>query len=122
MGLCLLVAACAPVRGDPEQTVVVAPVPIAQSPASAASNRAATEPGAAKAPGDGMERRTVDVNNDGRPDIVRYYEAGQLVREEMDLDFDGVADVRSVYERGKLVRKEYDLDGDGKADKVETFP
>jgi hypothetical protein len=122
VGLCALAAACAPVHGEPDQTVVVAPTPVAPAPAAMASAPGSGEPAAARATGDGVDKRQVDVNGDGKPDIVRYFEAGQLVREEMDLDFDGIPDVRSFYERGRLVRKEYDLDGDGKADKVERFP
>jgi hypothetical protein len=70
---------------------------------------------------DGLERRAVDVNGDGRPDVVKYFAAGQLVREEIDLNFDGKPDVWSYYEGGRLVRKESDFDGDGKADKVERY-
>ncbi|MBI5531641.1 MAG: hypothetical protein HY898_02925 [Deltaproteobacteria bacterium] len=121
-GLAVLAVACAPVRSEPEQTVVVAPTPISPSPATVVSVPGAAEPAPSPAAVPLVDKRQVDVNGDGKPDIVRYYEAGQLVREEMDLDFDGRPDVRSFYEGGRLVRKEYDLDGDGKADRVERFP
>lgn len=64
--------------------------------------------------------REVDLNGDGRKDILVYFDAdGRKVREEFDHDYDGVADVKSFYTDGKLSRQEIDVNHDGKADLVQ---
>lgn len=66
--------------------------------------------------------REVDLNGDGRKDMLVYYEPdGRKLREEFDQDYDGVADVKGFYEQGKLVRQELDVNHDGKADVVQHF-
>jgi hypothetical protein len=62
-------------------------------------------------------RRELDINWDGKVDIVRHYdEREQISREALDLDFDGRVDQTNFYEKGQLVRKERDLDYDGRTD------
>jgi hypothetical protein len=66
--------------------------------------------------------REVDMNGDGRKDMLVYYEPdGRKLREEFDHDYDGVVDVKGFYEQGKLVRQELDVNHDGKADVVQHF-
>lgn len=66
--------------------------------------------------------REVDLNGDGRKDMLVYYEPdGRKSREEFDQDYDGIADVKGFYEQGKLVRQELDVNHDGKADVVQHF-
>jgi len=66
--------------------------------------------------------REVDLNGDGRKDMLVYYEPdGRKLREEFDHDYDGVVDVKGFYEQGKLVRQELDVNHDGKADVVQHF-
>jgi hypothetical protein len=66
--------------------------------------------------------REVDLNGDGRKDVLVYYDSeGRKQREEFDHDFDGLADVKSFYEQGRLVRQDIDLNHDGKADLVQYF-
>ncbi|HEY3353435.1 MAG TPA: hypothetical protein VGQ83_09315 [Polyangia bacterium] len=61
--------------------------------------------------------KQVDLNHDGKVDIVTYYDqSGRVAKEEIDLDFDGGFDETVFYEAGKLVRKEYDRNHDGKTD------
>ena len=61
--------------------------------------------------------KQVDLNHDGKVDIVTYYDqSGKVAKEEIDLDFDGTFDVAVYYEGGKLIRKEYDFNHDGKID------
>jgi hypothetical protein len=103
-------------RSEPEQAVVIVP------PAAPEAPKEGRELGRRWMTADGLEVREFDVNGDGRPDIVRYFKGGKLVREDIDLNFDGMPDVRNFYEGGKLIRRELDLDGDGRMDKVETHP
>jgi hypothetical protein len=61
--------------------------------------------------------KQVDLNHDGKVDIVTYYDSsGKVAKEEIDLDFDGHFDETVYYEAGKVVRKEYDSNRDGKPD------
>lgn len=61
-------------------------------------------------------RREIDLNHDGKKDVVSHFSAGQLVREEMDADFDGRIDWVDIYENGQRVRSEWDTGFDGKPD------
>src|SRR5260370_86419 len=54
-----------------------------------------------------LVRKELDLNGDGKVDIVRYYgEEGQLEKEALDLDFDGKVDQWNYYQNGVIVRKE----------------
>ncbi len=64
-----------------------------------------------------LVRKERDVDGDGRPDIVRYYdETGTLIRQEEDSRLDGKQDTWTFYEEGRLARKESDTNGDGQVD------
>jgi len=63
-----------------------------------------------------LEKQVVDLDFDGKPDVIIYFEKGQMVRKESAFGFDGKATEIAYYEKGKLVRKEKDLNGDGKID------
>jgi len=66
--------------------------------------------------------RQVDLNHDGKMDIIYSYgPGGMLMTEDFDLDFDGKFDERVYYQEGKKVRMERDMDGDGKPDYVEFY-
>lgn len=58
-------------------------------------------------------RRDIDLNRDGRPDIVAFYDGGRVQREELDLDFDGQPDQVDVYEGGERIRSEVLRPGGG---------
>jgi hypothetical protein len=62
--------------------------------------------------------KQVDLNHDGKIDLVSYYDekGAQLAMEEADLDFDGQFDVTSYYVAGKRVRKEEDTNFDKRPD------
>jgi hypothetical protein len=63
----------------------------------------------------------LDLDFDGKPDLVITYEKGQLVKKELAPGFDGMARTTAYYENGKLVRKERDTKGDGKIDTWEYY-
>ena len=59
----------------------------------------------------------VDLNGDGKPDLVTYTDAkGTVVRDEQDFNHDGTMDDFRYYQSGQLVREEIDSDFDGRID------
>jgi hypothetical protein len=67
-----------------------------------------------------LVRKEMDVNFDGKTDVVEYYagEAGKevLIRQEYDLDFDGRVDETRHYKSGHVTLIELDLGFDGRTD------
>lgn len=54
---------------------------------------------------------THDVNYDGKVDLIEYFENDVLIREEMDMDYDGQPDIIIRYSaEGKLIGKEFSTD------------
>jgi hypothetical protein len=68
------------------------------------------------APDGTLVKVVYDLDFDGKPDEILYFEKEQLVKKEMAFGFDGIPRSWSYYEKGKLVRKERDTNGDGKVD------
>ena len=61
--------------------------------------------------------QTVDLNFDGQSDVVVHYDALQRERRKaLDLDHDGRTDLVEVYREGSLTAKLLDTDGDGRSD------
>lgn len=71
----------------------------------------------------GYKKSTVDINNDGYPDQVKYFdpETKELRYITRDLNFDHLIDVYEYYKNGELVKDEVDLDYDGKIDLVSEY-
>ncbi len=66
--------------------------------------------------------KQVDLNVDGKVDLVDHYGAdGKVEMSEFDLDFDGRFDQTAFYKLGKKVRLERDMDFDGRPDYVEFY-
>jgi hypothetical protein len=66
--------------------------------------------------------KQVDLNYDGRVDIVYHYDqAGVISFEEFDLDFDGRFDLWTYYQNGKKVREEMDTNYDRRPDFTKYF-
>jgi hypothetical protein len=73
--------------------------------------------------GEGTEQRRVlicrevDLNADGRHDVVRTYsDEGRPLREQSDRDFDGIADSWDYFEDARVVRVDEDTNHDGVVD------
>lgn len=69
----------------------------------------------------GQRRCTeIDMNFDGRVDVVRFFEADgrTILREEHDFDFDGRFDQIAIYENGQLTHKELDTNFN---DRIDTW-
>jgi len=63
-----------------------------------------------------------DVNNDGKPDIVKVMSGGKEVCRAIDLNFDGVKDAFIYYdETGAERRRESDFDRDGRPDEISVM-
>ena len=62
--------------------------------------------------------KQVDLNHDGKLDIIYYYDdkGVQTTVEEFDLDFDGKFDLTVYYVNGKKVREELDTNYDQRPD------
>jgi len=69
-----------------------------------------------------MVRQELDTDFDGRPDILRHFENDKLARVERDTNRDGRMDHREFYEGGVLDRIGFDDDGDGRVDRWERAP
>lgn len=71
---------------------------------------------------DRVVRKDIDLNHDGRIDIVQMYrDNGEVESEQSDLDFDGKPDIIAYYENSELARKELDFDYDGKPDMTRYY-
>lgn len=54
-----------------------------------------------------LRKKEVDVNSDGKIDIVRLYNKnGTLLKEHLDVDLDGHADTVSYFDNSELAKKE----------------
>lgn len=66
--------------------------------------------------------RKVDVNGDGKPDIVHVMDGGREVCRVVDLNLDGAVDAFVYYDdQGRERRRESDFDRDGRPDEIATF-
>ncbi len=76
---------------------------------------------------DGMVRQEVDLDGDGRPEVINYQRPRTngpplILRKETDLNRDGNIDVRSFFtDEGRLEREEMDGDFDGVFDWVDHY-
>jgi hypothetical protein len=63
----------------------------------------------------------LDLDFDGRFEMRTFYQSGRKVRDEMDMNYDARVDFSNFYENGKLVRIELDTNGDGRVDEWRYF-
>jgi hypothetical protein len=67
-------------------------------------------------------REELDMDFDGRLDLVENYIEGRLKDTEIDTNFDGGRDVYKEFQTdGKLVRRTLDSNGDGQPDTFEDY-
>jgi hypothetical protein len=67
--------------------------------------------------GQAQNKKQVDVNKDGKPDVAYYYEGNDLKKVEADTNYDGKPDTVVYVEKGEFKGAEADTDYNGKADK-----
>jgi hypothetical protein len=76
--------------------------------------------------------RSADLDNDGRPEVIKYYkmvtdpktgeQKSALVRQDIDVNWDGRIDIwRYFGENGLVEKEEWDTDFDGKVDEIRYF-
>jgi len=64
----------------------------------------------------------IDVNNDGRPDIVRVMRGWREICRAMDFNFDGLIDTYLYFDdKGNVRRRESDFDRDGIIDEIAIY-
>ncbi len=68
-------------------------------------------------------RRSLDANDDGDPEEIRYFDAstGLLLRTETDRNSDGTRDAWITYQNGEPTVQVIDADGDGRPDAWERY-
>ena len=70
----------------------------------------------------GFRKVNLDVNGDRNADVFNYYRTGEgdesrlLVRKEIDLNFDGKVDIIQIWSNGEMEREEIDADFDERVD------
>ncbi len=69
-----------------------------------------------------MKKMDIDVNSDGKLNVIRYYGlTGKLEKEHLDQDLDGVIDIISYYDEGALTKKEILKPNSDKVDYVRYY-
>lgn len=68
-----------------------------------------------------IKTRQLDMNEDGKPDIITRFENACPVEEQKDTNFDGQFDVSTWFINSRLNRQEKDLNFDGKKDYYAQF-
>jgi len=68
-----------------------------------------------------VEMSEFDLDFDGRFDQTVFFNAGKKHRLERDMDFNGKPDYVEFYENGKVVRIERDSNGDGRVDEWQYY-
>jgi len=64
----------------------------------------------------------IDLNNDGRPDIVQVMKDGREICRAIDFNFDGKIDTFLYFDaQGNLRRRESDFDRDGLIDEIAFY-
>ena len=64
--------------------------------------------------------KSVDLNKDGKPDVLYYGEGKNISKIEADTNYDGKPDVTVNLQDGKFVSAEVDTDYNGSVDKKYT--
>ncbi|MBM3250457.1 MAG: hypothetical protein FJZ09_06455 [Candidatus Omnitrophica bacterium] len=64
-----------------------------------------------------LQTKTVDVDNDGDPDVTYYHDGNVIAKAEADTNNDGKPDVTVYTKDGKFESAEVDTDYDGTPDK-----
>ncbi len=119
MLVALSLLACATTNAASNGAVVAAPTSVGspQGTAGVLSSRVTA---------DGLTQEEVDLDGDGKVEIVNYYRASGegrlLLKKDLDLNRDGRMDVRSSFdEAGLRVVEEMDGDFDGRVDLVDHY-
>ncbi|MEO1233789.1 MAG: hypothetical protein AAFZ18_33315, partial [Myxococcota bacterium] len=128
-GLTALLSACS---GSSANSSASTPPPAAGAGAATVASQARAI-GGCSAPASGEEMRTSDVDDNGNPEVCKYYRTiddperpGQrksmLARMTLDVNGDGKTDIeRNFAADGLVVQESWDTDFDGRVDEVRSF-
>lgn len=64
--------------------------------------------------------KSVDINKDGKPDVIYHHDGGNINKIQADTNYDGKHDVEVHIKDGKFQEAKIDTDHDGKVDKTIT--
>jgi hypothetical protein len=88
-------------------------------PASAAAMKTKTSVDRSRCDERGKRVVTADVNRDGRPDVWKLFNGGEMTCKQVDFNHDGKVDYVAHFDPGGVpVLEEFDLDFDAKFDEV----
>jgi len=68
-----------------------------------------------------LVRKEIDLNFDGKIDIIQIWKGGVMVQEQIDADFDGQMEWTDFYSGGERIRAEWDTQFDGKPDIIRHY-
>lgn len=66
--------------------------------------------------------KTIDVNQDGKPDVIYHHDGENIHKIQADTNYDGTHDITVHIEDGKFKEAHIDADHDGTTDKVIKDP
>ena len=93
--------------------------PDASKPKSATGNERDTELKHEPCDGNSSSAKRIDINGDGKPDIIHVMNGSHEVCRIVDLNLDGAVDAFIYYDaNGQERRRESDFDRDGRADEI----
>ncbi|MEE2830216.1 MAG: hypothetical protein VX498_13595 [Myxococcota bacterium] len=68
-----------------------------------------------------MVRKEIDLNFDGKVDVIQLWKDGEMTQEQMDADFDGQIEWTDFYSAGERIRAEWDTRFDGQPDVIRHY-
>ena len=68
-----------------------------------------------------MVRKEIDLNFDGKIDVIQIWKDGQMTQEQIDADFDGQMEWTDFYSGGERIRAEWDTQFDGSPDIIRYY-
>ena len=96
--------------------------PKAKTPGEGGPEKRDTEMKHEPCDGNSSSARKVDVNGDGKPDIIHVMDGNREICRIVDLNHDGRVDAFIYYdEQGRERRRESDFDRDGRADEIALY-
>ena len=68
-----------------------------------------------------LVRKEIDLNFDGKVDVIQIWKDGVMTQEQIDADFDGQMEWTDFYSAGERIRAEWDTQFDGQPDIIRHY-